>query len=85
MAKTEMTQWLTQEDLLAMFGVGRTTIDRWMDTKGFPQFFRHGNGRRWDAAQVEAWARRDEGGSITQCDAANAARARAQESASEAA
>ena len=71
-----LTKWLTQEDLMAMFGVVRTTIDRWMDIKGFPQFYRQGNGRRWAADEVEAWARSDHGGRNTQMDAAHAARAR---------
>ena len=78
---TDPAQWMTLDEVLALVPVNRCMFDRWVISGYFPEGYRHGKGRRWFKPDVEAWLLKDKGKGTSQMDAANAVRAKAQESA----
>ena len=56
MRKEDMTEWLTLAEVMDKMGVSRRTIDRWVESNGFPKPHYFGITRRYEAQAVEDWS-----------------------------
>jgi predicted DNA-binding transcriptional regulator AlpA len=56
MRRAEADVWWSAQQLMRRFQISRMTLNRWIESRGFPKAAKRVAGRRhWLGSQVDAW------------------------------